>query len=69
VSENNNLQKRLLEATTENNRQLERIADCLDEFLGMINGVQPKELAKKAHEHKKAQANLRKQKKGGTKNE
>lgn len=69
MSENNNLQKRLLEATTENNRQLERIADCLDEFLGMIKGVQPKELAKKAHEHKKAQANLRKQKKGGTKNE
>mgnify|MGYP003389123718 CR=1 FL=1 len=45
MSENNNLQKRLLEATTENNRQLERIADCLDEFLGMIKGVQPKELA------------------------
>ena len=69
MSENNNLQKRLLEATTENNRQLERIADCLDELLGMIKGVQPKELAKKAHEHKRAQANLRKQKKGGTKNE
>ena len=62
MSENNNLQERIADA-------LERIADCLDELLGMIQGVQPKELAKRAQEHKKAQANLRKQKKGGKKNE
>ena len=63
MSENNNLQKRLLEATTENNRQLERIADCLDEFLGMINGVQPKELAEMAKKHKQERANARRKKK------
>lgn len=62
MSENNNLQERIADA-------LERIADCLDELLGMIQGVQPKELAKRAQEHKKAQANLKKQKKGDKKNE
>lgn len=69
MSENNNLQERLLEASDENNCQLKRIADCLEELLGMIQGVQPKELAKKAHEHKKAQANLRKENKEARKNE
>ena len=59
---NNDLQERTADA-------LERIADSLEELLEMIKGVQPKELAKKAHEHKKAQANLRKQKNGGKKNE
>lgn len=69
MSKNNNLQEQLLEASDETNRQLKRIADCMDELLSMITGVQPKELAKKAHEHKKAQANLRKQRKGDKKNE
>tara|TARA_B100001778_G_scaffold327047_1_gene324527 strand:- start:1480 stop:1680 length:201 start_codon:yes stop_codon:yes gene_type:complete len=61
VSKNNDLQERLLEASDENNRQIKRIADSLDELLGMIKGVQPKDLAKKAREHKKAQANLKKE--------
>lgn len=69
MSENNNLQERLLEASDEHNRQMKRIADSLGELLGMIKGVQPKELAKRAHEHKKAQANLKKQNKGAKKNE
>jgi len=59
VSNNNDLQSRLLAASDENNRQLGRIADCLEELLSMINGVQPKELAKKAQKHKKTRANLR----------
>ena len=59
MSNNNDLQSRLLAASDENNRQLGRIADCLEELLSMINGVQPKELAKKAQEHKKTRANLR----------
>ena len=62
MSKNENLQLRLLESAEEQNRQLTRIADSLDALLSMINGVQPKELAKKAREHKKAQANLRKEK-------
>ena len=61
MSKNNDLQERLLEASDENNRQIKRIADSLDELLGMIKGVQPKDLAKKAREHKKAQANLKKE--------
>lgn len=61
MSKNNDLQERLLEASDENNRQMKRIADSLDELLGMIKGVQPKDLAKKAREHKKAQANLKKE--------
>ena len=61
MSKNNDLQERLLEASDENNRQVKRIADSLEELLGMIKGVQPKDLAKKAREHKKAQANLKKE--------
>jgi len=68
VSKDNDLQSRLLAASDENNRQLSRIADCLEELLSMINGVQPKELAKKAQEHKTARANLR-TKKGAKANE
>ena len=52
----NELQMRLLEASDENNRQLARIADSLEELLSMIKGVQPKELAKMAQEHKTAEA-------------
>jgi hypothetical protein len=63
VSEQNNLQLQLLEAAGETNHQLARIADCLEALFDMIVAVQPKELAKKAHEHKKAQANLRKESK------
>ena len=63
MTKQDNLQLRLLEASDENNRQLKRIADSLDELLSMIKGVQPKELAEKAKKHKKAQANLRKKKK------
>lgn len=55
------MQMRLLEASDENNRQLARIADSLEELLSMINGVQPKELAKMAQEHKTAEANKKKQ--------
>ena len=67
MSKNNDLQSQLLKASDENNRQLARIADCLEELLAMINGVQPKELAERAREHKKARANLRN--KGGRTNE
>ena len=63
MSEQNNLQSQLLEAADETNHQLVRIADCLEALLDMIVAVQPKELAKKAHEHKRAQANLRKERK------
>lgn len=68
MKKQDNLQSQLLAASDENNRQLGRIADCLEELLSMINGVQPKELAKKAQEHKKARANL-KRKKGAKANE
>jgi len=61
VSENKNLQLLLLEASDENNRQLKRIADSLEELLSMIKGVQPKELAKMAKEHKTAEANKKRQ--------
>jgi hypothetical protein len=60
VSGKNDLQNNLLEASDENNRQLKRIADSLEELLLMIKGVQPAELAKKAREHKQTQANLKK---------
>jgi len=40
---------------------LVRIADCLEELLSMIKGVQPKELAKMAQEHKTAEANKKRQ--------
>ena len=59
MSGNNDLQNKLLEAFDENNRQIARIADGLDELLSMIKGVQPAELAKKAREHQKTQANLK----------
>ena len=59
MSGNNDLQNKLLEAFEENNRQIARIADGLDELLSMIKGVQPAELAKKAREHQKTQANLK----------
>jgi len=59
VSGNNDLQNNLLEAIDENNRQIARIADSLDELLSMIKGVQPAELAKKAREHQRTQANLK----------
>jgi thioredoxin reductase len=59
VSNESTLQTSLLEASNENNRQLKRIADSLEELLSMIKGVQPAELAKKAKEHKKAQSNLK----------
>jgi len=59
VSGNNDLQNKLLEAFDENNRQIARIADGLDELLSMIKGVQPAELAKRAREHQKTQANLK----------
>ena len=64
MSGENNLQSRLLESAEEQNRQLTRIADSLEELLSMIKGVQPAELAKKAQEHKTAKANLRKNKGG-----
>ncbi len=64
MSNNKDLQEQLLSASDENNRQLARIADCMEELLKMINGVQPEELAKKAKEHKKAHANLRNKKEG-----
>ncbi|MBK38540.1 MAG: hypothetical protein CMB45_06095 [Euryarchaeota archaeon] len=69
MSGENNLQSRLLKSAEEQNIQLTRIADSLEELLSMIKGVQPAELAKKAREHKKAQANLKKKNKGGKKNE
>lgn len=59
MSGNNDLQNNLLEAIDENNRQIARIADSLDELLSMIKGVQPAELAKKAREHQRTQANLK----------
>lgn len=59
MSNESTLQTSLLEASNENNRQLKRIADSLEELLSMIKGVQPAELAKKAKEHKKAQSNLK----------
>lgn len=61
MSENKNLQMLLLEASDENNRQLKRIADSLEELLSMITGVQPKELAKMAKEHKATEANKKRQ--------
>tara|TARA_B100000035_G_scaffold281414_1_gene262296 strand:+ start:589 stop:789 length:201 start_codon:yes stop_codon:yes gene_type:complete len=61
VSDEKNLQNALLEASDENNRQLKRIADSLEELLSMIKGVQPKELAKMAQEHKTAEANKKRQ--------
>jgi thioredoxin reductase len=63
VSNENTLQNHLLEASDENNRQLKRIADSLEELLSMIKGVQPAELAEKAKQHKTAQANLKRRKK------
>ena len=51
MTNSDELQMRLLEASDENNRQLARIADSLEELLSMIKGVQPKELAKMAQEH------------------
>ena len=59
MSGNNDLQNKLLEAFGENNRQIARIADSLNELLSMIKGVQPAELAKKAREHQRTQANLK----------
>jgi len=56
-----NLQLRLLKSAEEQNRQLTRIADSLEELLSMIKGVQPKELAKMAQEHKTAEANKKRQ--------
>ena len=53
MTKQDDLQLRLLKASDENNRQLKRIADSLDELLSMIKGVQPKELAEKAKQHKK----------------
>ena len=61
MTNSNELQMRLLEASDENNRQLARIADSLEELLSMIKGVQPKELAKMAQEHKTAEANKKRQ--------
>lgn len=61
MTNSNELQMRLLEASDENNRQLTRIADSLEELLSMIKGVQPKELAKMAQEHKTAEANKKRQ--------
>ncbi len=63
MSKTEDLQSHLLETAEEQNRQLTRIADSLEALLSMINGVQPKELAKKAREHKKAQSKLRKERK------
>lgn len=61
MTNSDELQLRLLEASDENNRQLARIADSLEELLSMIKGVQPKELAKMAQEHKTAEANKKRQ--------
>lgn len=61
MNNSNELQLRLLEASDENNHQLARIADSLEELLSMIKGVQPKELAKMAQEHKTAEANKKRQ--------
>ena len=61
MSDFENLQLRLLESAEEQNRQLTRIADSLEELLSMIKGVQPKELAKMAQEHKTAEANKKRQ--------
>lgn len=61
MSDFENLQLRLLESANEQNRQLTRIADSLEELLSMIKGVQPKELAKMAQEHKTAEANKKRQ--------
>ena len=61
MTNSNELQMRLLEASDENNRHLARIADSLEELLSMIKGVQPKELAKMAQEHKTAEANKKRQ--------
>ena len=61
MTNSNELQMRLLEASDENNRQLARIADSLEELLSMIKGVQPKELAKMAQEHKTTEANKKRQ--------
>ena len=57
MTNSDELQMRLLEASDENNRQLARIA----ELLSMIKGVQPKELAKMAQEHKTTEANKKRQ--------
>lgn len=61
MTNSNELQLRLLESAEEQNRQLTRIADSLEELLSMIKGVQPKELAKMAQEHKTAEANKKRQ--------
>lgn len=61
MTNSDELQMRLLEASDENNRQLARIADSLEELLSMIKGVQPKELAKMAQEHKTTEANKKRQ--------
>lgn len=42
-------------------KNLKRLADSLEELLSMIKGVQPKELAKMAQEHKTAEANKKRQ--------
>ena len=67
MSNNNDLQLLLLEKLDEL-KNLKRLADSLEELLSMIKGVQPKELAKRAQEHKTARANLR-TKKGAKANE
>jgi uncharacterized coiled-coil protein SlyX len=61
VSGKHDLQNNLSNAIDENTRQIKRIADSLEELLSMIKGVQPAELAKKAREHKKTQANLKRE--------
>jgi hypothetical protein len=46
---------------------LESIASSLTTFLGLIQGVSPAEMKRRAQEHKKARANARKKNGGGRK--
>ena len=46
---------------------LESIASSLTTFLGLIQGVSPAEMKRRAQEHKKARANARKKDGGGRK--
>ena len=60
MTNSDELNMRLMEKLDELSH-LVRIADCLEELLSMIKGVQPKELAKMAQEHKTAEANKKRQ--------
>ena len=60
MSNSNELNMLLLEKLDEL-KNLKRLADSLEELLSMIKGVQPKELAKMAQEHKTAEANKKRQ--------